>query len=286
MCNKCKKDSCSGCGGGAGSVSTVSMAQQLADIQDTVQILSDALAPFVGGHPIMVIEHPDDVAMFNQTTGIGSDKWLYWGICNGNTYKNAAKQNIKTPNFTDRFLLQAGGAYAIDDIAGSFLINLVTGQLPAHNHGVTDPGHTHPLNDPGHLHAVVDPGHTHGGSSGSHTHTFTTGVAGNHIHTSIGSELYDTGGAGSQSGPDLNANNTPFPDHQAAGDHTHSGTTDPAAAGIIVSVAFTGITDTDNAFTGITIDSANTGITTDNTGSADDIDITNPLYAVFYVMKL
>lgn len=44
---------------------------------------------------------------------------------------------------------------------GSATVTLGTGNLPAHNHGVTDPGHAHGITDPTHSHAVTDPGHSH-----------------------------------------------------------------------------------------------------------------------------
>lgn len=77
-----------------------------------------------------------------------------WFLCNG--------QN-GTPNLVDKFIVCAGGAYAVNATGGSADAIVVN--------------HTHTLSDPGHSHGVNDPGHNHGsdkylkyiggGSSGS-----------------------------------------------------------------------------------------------------------------------
>lgn len=38
---------------------------------------------------------------------------------------------------------------------------LTAGEMPSHNHGVSDPGHTHGIFDPGHGHTASQPNHTH-----------------------------------------------------------------------------------------------------------------------------
>lgn len=43
--------------------------------------------------------------------------------------------------------------YVLGTSGGSQNVALSTGQLPAHNHAITDPGHTHGHSDPGHAHA-------------------------------------------------------------------------------------------------------------------------------------
>jgi microcystin-dependent protein len=90
---------------------------------------------------------------------------------------------------------------AISGIAGTSLgavggaegITLTTGQIPAHNHGITDNWHTHTISDPNHAHGVNDPGHTHGmdgrgftdanpgdvGAGGQHTSALGPGVIAN-----------------------------------------------------------------------------------------------------------
>jgi len=46
----------------------------------------------------------------------------------------------------------AGGVIGLGVIAGSSVVTLNTGNLPAHNHGINDPGHVHSITDPGHTH--------------------------------------------------------------------------------------------------------------------------------------
>jgi microcystin-dependent protein len=46
-------------------------------------------------------------------------------------------------------------------VGGAEGITLSSGQMPAHNHGISDPTHAHSIADPGHVHGVGDPGHAH-----------------------------------------------------------------------------------------------------------------------------
>jgi len=47
------------------------------------------------------------------------------------------------PDFRSLHPKGAGGVISLGAIAGSSVVTLTTGQLPAHSHGVTDPGHVH-----------------------------------------------------------------------------------------------------------------------------------------------
>jgi microcystin-dependent protein len=51
---------------------------------------------------------------------------------------------------------------ALGAAGGAQTHTLTTGQMPQHNHGVTDPGHGHGVTDPTHAHTIYDPGHAHG----------------------------------------------------------------------------------------------------------------------------
>ena len=44
---------------------------------------------------------------------------------------------------------------------GAQTVTLITAQMPAHGHGVSDPTHAHGVSDPSHSHGVSDPTHAH-----------------------------------------------------------------------------------------------------------------------------
>jgi microcystin-dependent protein len=64
-----------------------------------------------------------------------------WSLCNGTN---------GTPNLTNRFVIGAGAAYAVNGTGGSATASgatdattLTEAQMPAHAHVLTDPGHFH-----------------------------------------------------------------------------------------------------------------------------------------------
>jgi hypothetical protein len=61
-----------------------------------------------------------------------------WYLCDGSN---------GTPNLTDRFVIGAGSAYAVNGTGGVSSVTLTTNNMPAHTHTatsvVTDSGHTH-----------------------------------------------------------------------------------------------------------------------------------------------
>jgi len=69
-----------------------------------------------------------------------SELFALWGTTFG------AGDGTTTFNLADMRSLHpkgAGGVIALGAIAGSSVVTLTVGQLPAHSHGVNDPGHTH-----------------------------------------------------------------------------------------------------------------------------------------------
>lgn len=307
MCGKCNKNSCNGCSSGSSSNSNSSTGNSqtdavLAELQDQVDTLTHAVKAFTCGHPILLISKDEDIQQFNSD-GLGSLCWDGWGICNGKSYTDpVTKKPFVTPNFTDRFIVQAGGAYALGDVGGEDAVVLTTPQLPAHNHTINDPGHIHDITDPGHVHPIQDDMHTHQAvndphnhhaalSMGSHQHNFNDTfqddvnigfIAAGPLPTqgflnsstpgevtvasaaeTYQTELTDGGTGGTAEGYVDNA--------------TQQTTISPAATGIEVLSALTGIDNTA---------SNTTGITTNSEGSDEAHNNLPPYFAAFYVIKM
>lgn len=295
MCKNCKNKKCSGC---------------TPDLSGLIDIINNIgpLVKFLNGHPILVIDDPEDIAMFDLTTGIGSKNWIGWGICNGNTY-NGHKGIIVTPDMRDRFFTGSGGTYNVGDVGGLNTVTLAITELPSHTHTLTDPGHTHAVIDPGHFHSITDPGHTHAVVPNPHQHSFTTEPAdgvGTHTHSYEDHQKNDIyiGGATSTAVPLVMVESTStFPgsikvgddnDHSdtrttsapgSAGTHFHTGTTDMTTEILAASSAVTGIAILPKV-TGVTNQNATTGITIANAGSGQAHENRPPFYAAIFVKKI
>jgi len=57
-----------------------------------------------------------------------------WALCDGTN---------GTPDLRDRFIVGAGGGYAVGATGGAATVTLTVEQMPSHSHGVNDPGHGH-----------------------------------------------------------------------------------------------------------------------------------------------
>lgn len=70
-----------------------------------------------------------------------------WGAGNGTTTFNI-------PDMRDKLPMGVLGSVVTDvgDSAGALTHTLSTGEIPSHNHTLTDPGHVHSITDPGHAH--------------------------------------------------------------------------------------------------------------------------------------
>ena len=167
-----------------------------------------------------------------------------WKICDG--------QN-GTPDLRDRFVLGVGSSTAtstasVDDTGGNNSITLTEGQMPSHNHNITDNGHSHTINN-----------HTHpsGTLSGSNTH----------------SHGIPRGSGGSQ------ADTSPYIPSPVVEQIGTSFPTDDAT----ISISISGNTgNPSNRGTS----SESTGITSQTQGSDESIDIRSQFLALCYIIRV
>ena len=303
MCGNCNKKSCGGCSKKS-SGQDAQIEAILAELQDQIDTLIENTKVFACGHPILLIENADDIAQFNSA-GAGFGCWEKWAICDGKTHINPiTKKPFVTPNFTDRFIVQARGAYAVDDVGGEARVTLITTELPIHNHGVTDPGHIHDINDPGHIHPIQDDMHVHQGISTPHRHSGSGLSIGSHTHNVTDHYQDDARlgaiGAGPSAvslflnnDPDIAGSVTIASANETFDTETTDGGSggsvngftdletvviqiDPAATGIEVLNALTGIDETESAVT---------GITTNDEGADESHNNLPPYFAALYVIK-
>lgn len=67
-------------------------------------------------------------------------------------------------NATERLAMQTTqgvSASGLGNAGGEQSHTLIIGEIPAHNHAVTDNGHSHTVSDPGHVHSITDTTHSH-----------------------------------------------------------------------------------------------------------------------------
>jgi microcystin-dependent protein len=285
MSCKCKNKKyckCSSNEGADTSATLASLQEQLSEIENSVRFLTC-------GHPTIMLEDADDIAAFDMNTGLGSDCWEGWGICNGSSYTSPIDGSVvQTLNLIDRFPVGAGGNYNVGDSGGADSVALTVAEMPTHNHGVTDAGHTHAINDAGHTHGVDDVPHSHTGSSTPHTHTFTTDNDGLHQHTDQDNYQDDRNDIAQDFVTGISVASTSELQRTVNSDgsaHSHSGTTDAASVSVTTNPSPTGIS-IQSAFTGITNVSNTTGITVNNNGNGDDHENRPPYMAVLFVKKI
>jgi len=280
----------------------IELENKIAELQDSVDTLTNAVKVFMCGNPILLITKENDINQFDDN-GLGFGCWDGWAICDGKTHINPfTKKPFATDNFTDRFIVQAKGQYEVGDTGGLDEVILTVSQLATHNHGVTDPGHTHNISDPGHLHAIDDAGHVHQAVADPHHHEATLAM-GPHAHGYVDQYQDDATIGFITAGPlgtvgYLNSS-TPGEVTIASASETHenlvtdngnggsaTGYTDNATQQITIDNAATGI-EIVNALTGITqTESSNSSIIVNNEGDNEAHENRPPYFAAIYVVKM
>lgn len=257
------------------------MQDQLIEIQASTR--------FLNRHPIVLIEDAGDIALFDFSSGEGFDDWTGWAVCDGQSHRSTKNVNVETPNLTDRFIVMAGGDYAVGDTGGEKEHTLIIDEIPVHDHDITDPGHVHTITDPGHIHAGSSAPHTHAFTGTAHNHSLDP--AGAHTHTKtfkveVNADIDVTGGSQSYLVNDsASADSSETMSVDGVGDHTHvvgnataGGSNANATATVTVASAVTGITGVNSSVTGIEH--------TDETGGGHAHENRPPYFAAIYVKRI
>lgn len=256
--------------------------QELASLLTQIQADTKFLSC---GHPILAIQHPDDIAAFDTETGLGESCWEGWALADGKIQKDRNNVNYEVPNLLDKFIVGAGDTYNVNDIGGTTEETLSIAQMPSHDHTLNDAGHSHTVTDPGHTHGIEQDPHNHAASGGSHTHavSLSTSENGNHEHNAgSGIAITDDGSA-----VVVREENNAGSSTSSAGLHTHtvSGNTDAATGTVTVDNASISISNQE-ASTGLSVDIASTGISMNEKGGGEAHNNLPPYYALIYVVKL
>ena len=217
-----------------------------------------------------------------------------WLLCNGSS---------GTPDLRDRFVVGAGGSYAVAATGGATAVSLGTTNLPSHTHSISASGTTSTVNID-HLHSVSGSGTTSGVSNG-HTHTFsgtTTQENTGHTHSISDpghNHLYTfksvTGGTLAGGDPNSVANVNATTSTNTTGitgtndisnnhNHNYSGTTSDISANHTHTVTVTGTSGAMNSNQNHSHTVTVTG-TSGATGSGTAFSILPPYYALAYIMK-
>ncbi len=274
------KDKC-GCNnqGSAQEIAQLkNMVQDLADIVNSVKAKTDFIFE---GHPILLIEEQTDVDCFSFVTGEGSDRWTGWAILGGYTIFNpVTKKNVTVPNWSDRFVVMAGGAYANKSIGGLATVSLTAAQNGPHGHVVTDAGHSHGVTDPQHTHIATAAEITPGATAEPHDHTISDP---GHAHTTLGSDSASTPDGAVGYSSQTNAGSS------QAGNNTGSAATGIGVNDASISITvtpFTPAVTNGNASTGVSVNSNTTGIMVADSGNGQAHENRPPYIAAFYIQKL
>jgi len=165
-----------------------------------------------------------------------------WAICDG--------QN-GTPDLRDRFVLGVGSSVAastasVDDTGGDNSITLSEGQMPSHNHDITDPGHNHGVTDPGHFHFEFRSGNAGANQNQGSSNASTTNFPGSGTGPSGKYEGYNIWCVGSEPNVGKSQSKT----------------------------------------TGVSVNNNSAGITSQAKGSGSSIDIRSKFLALCYIIRI
>lgn len=214
----------------------------------------------------------------------------------GGSYNNGdGSSTFGVPDLRGRTTVGVGtgpglSARNMGDTFGEETHILASGEMPVHNHGITDPGHGHTLTDPGHNHSHTDPGHNHSHSDPGHIHG-TSDPGHVHGYSDPGhSHGYNTpfiAGGAFQGGGTYQMGTT------ATGSATVGITISSAGTGLSILSHTTSITNVAattgivnvSTTTGITLATHTTGVTTVNTGGGSSHNNLQPSTVVNFIIK-
>jgi hypothetical protein len=166
-----------------------------------------------------------------------------WAICDG--------QN-GVPDLRDKFVLGVGSTAAgstanvNDGNTSSNSITLSEGQMPNHNHDLSDTGHAHGVTDNGHYHMEFRSGNAGANANQGSSNLTTSNYPGSGTGPSGKYEGYNIWGVGSE--PDVGRSQS--------------------------------------VSTGLSVDSNSTGISIQPKGSGDSIDIRSKYLALCYIIRI
>lgn len=287
MCTKCGNNSCSSgnkCRSKSAGADLASLQNEMSEIRSILDEI-DAKTRFLNCNPILIITDPDNIALFDSETGLGSGCWEGWAICNGVTQTKPGTTNktITPPNLLDRFVVGAGDTYDVGDTGGENTHVLTVAEIPAHEHEIIDPGHNHPIDDDMHSHGITEEPHNHSFTGVEHDHTLSIDSAGAHDHSTGFRIIGDGNGGENFNVREANANAGAAVSTDGA--HVHTGTVGVTTAGGNVGDASTNIS-VQNAATGIEVTDNTTNISMEEVGGGEAHENRPPFYAVIFIMKL
>lgn len=104
-----------------------------------------------------------------------------WALCDGVERTLSDGSKITPPNLKDRFIMGAGGGYAVGASGGEATHILTVNEMPTHSHGVADPGHQHAYKNGSDTTSAGYAANTNNGQPSQYTENATTGISINNV---------------------------------------------------------------------------------------------------------